>query len=133
MLYRSVKTNLCVLLYNFSAVVKATITAYSVRCFILTALWAVNKSRSTQLPYVGTSFVLSCTGQFTLWYSHGSAPPYNTILNLSVVLGSPIWSLSDAYRTHSFRCSDLCRTWGTAPCNPAYTNSLWEAPAKYLP
>lgn len=132
MLCRICCRDLSVLLYNFSTIVKATITAYSVRCFILTALWTVHKSRSSQLPYAGTSFVLSSTRHFTLWYSHAFAPPYNTILiNLSVVLGSPIWSLSDAYRTHSFRCSNLCRILGTDLYSLDCINFLWEAPARY--
>ncbi len=58
------------LLDNLFAFVEATVRAYSVREFQLAALCALRETRHGKFPYVGTSFVASCFGRFSLRYRH---------------------------------------------------------------
>ncbi len=57
---------------DLSAVVVATLEAYSVRSFVRAALRASDEFRCVHLPDVGTSLVSSGLGRFSCRYCHGT-------------------------------------------------------------
>ena len=71
---------LCVLFYNFLAVVCSASSANSVGKIVFAAFGAFCHAGKVKLPNVGTSFVASCLRYFFLRYCHVTLPP----LDLSV-------------------------------------------------
>lgn len=61
---------LCFFFDYLYAFVITAVTANLVRSFQLTALCTFGKRGHIKFPYVGTSFVPSCFGCFSLWNSH---------------------------------------------------------------